>query len=83
MNGDIAHAVATTAEQYKRQQENIALNEFDAALHQARVEARASWDRLKVPSPRAIQAISRLRRSKVQIAVCHVAAAFARIEGPR
>lgn len=84
MNEDIATLVATTKDQRDRQLQNIALNEFDAALHEARNETR--WDLpANVLISRTLVETMKKRRAKqlrlMNIAIARVGARLARIEG--
>lgn len=79
MNEDIATIVATTRDQRDRELQNIAFNEFEAALRRAQLENR------HLPAGpitrQVIKARSRKRLREMHIAIARVGARLARIEG--
>lgn len=79
MNSDIATASAWTPADRHTQQTNIALNEFDAAVHQADAQNRLRGEVLI--TRQLLKARARKRRTEISIAVARVSARLARIEG--
>lgn len=83
MNSDIATASAWTQADRDRQQTNIALNEVDAAIHEAVCEYRARRRANIVETRSLLEAERRILLRKANIALSRVGAQLARIEGPR
>lgn len=79
MNSEIATASAWTPADRRTQQTNIALNEFDAAMHQAQVNHQLRGEVLI--THQLIKARGRQRLREMHIAIARVGAKLARIEG--
>lgn len=83
LNSDIAAQVATTPEQRHRQLQNIAFNEYDAAVHEAVVEYRLQARARTLVTRQLQDAQRRILLRKMNIATARLGAQLARIEGPR
>lgn len=79
MNSDIATASAWTPADRVKQQTNIALNEFDAAMHHAQAAHHLRGEVLI--THQLIKARGRRRLREMHIAIARVGAKLARIEG--
>lgn len=79
MNSEIATAAAWTPADRLKQQTNIALNQFDAAMHQAQSDNQLRGEVLI--TRQLLKARARKRRTEIAVAVARVAARLARIEG--
>ncbi len=79
MNADLATASAWTQADRRTQQTNIALNEFDAAMHHA-ATAPPLAKHLE-PTPTLAKRRIRARGRAMYVATARVAAQLARIEG--
>ncbi len=79
MNAEIATASAWTQADRRTQQTNIALNEFDAAMHHA-ATAPPLAEHLD-PTPVLAKRRTRARARAMYVAIARVAAQLARVEG--